>query len=75
MVSGGFASSWGDPGEGKYMTVWANAQHVWIEFKGRDAKRFDTSPRGSGPRGPQLRYTARPDGRSEGFTPRHWKGT
>lgn len=70
MVSGGFASSWGEPGEGEHMTVWANAQHVWIEFVTRKA-RADTSPYGSGPSGARVRPM--PRGKA-GFTPRHWKG-
>jgi hypothetical protein len=23
----------GEPGEGRYLTVWANGEHVWVEFK------------------------------------------
>lgn len=73
-ASGWFAANWGKAGKGKRMTVWANATHMWIEWHGRarDGHRFDTSPYGSGPRGPQLRTQARP---SDGFTPRHWPGT
>jgi hypothetical protein len=72
-----YFKSWGDPGKGKHMTVWvkpgsgANG-HVWIEFYGKPMKRFDTSPYGSGPRGPQLRSTERP---TTGFHARHWPGT
>lgn len=74
ITSGAFASSWGRPGRGKYLTVWANANHVWIEFHldGKRGKRFDTSPHGSGGSGPHLRYTERS---TAGFTPRHWPGT
>jgi hypothetical protein len=32
-ASGTFASSWGEPGEGTHLTVWANSVHVFIEFK------------------------------------------
>jgi cell wall-associated NlpC family hydrolase len=38
MVSGAFAS-WGDPGPGRWITVYANAGHVWMEVAGW---RFDT---------------------------------
>lgn len=72
IVSGQFAASWGKPGEGKYMTVWANDGHVWVELKipGKRGKRFDTS--GPGESGPRLRFTERS---TAGFTPRHWPGT
>jgi hypothetical protein len=72
IVSGEFARSWGDPGRGSKFTVWANAGHVWVQFHGLgNAWRFDTSPYGSGSRGPRLRFTPRP---TDGFTPRHWPG-
>jgi hypothetical protein len=71
-VSGRFASSYGQPGPGQHFTVWANGGHVWIEFHGLGAaKRFDTSPHGSGGRGPRLRYTPRS---TSGFVARHWPG-
>jgi peptidoglycan hydrolase CwlO-like protein len=38
MVSGDFMS-WGDPGPGRWITVYANAGHVWMEVAGW---RFDT---------------------------------
>ncbi|HET6868911.1 MAG TPA: hypothetical protein VFH80_23565 [Solirubrobacteraceae bacterium] len=38
MASGGF-ESWGDPGPGRWITVYANAGHVWMEVAGW---RFDT---------------------------------
>jgi len=72
IVSGEFARSWGKPGEGEKFTVWANGEHVWIQLKGLgNAWRFDTSPYGSGGRGPRLRSTERP---TSGFTARHWPG-
>lgn len=69
--------TWGQPGQGKYMTVWVHPGagpngHVWIQFHGRNAKRFDTSPWGSGGRGPHMRYT---DRSVAGFEARHWSGT
>lgn len=73
IVSGAFATSWGQPGKGRNFTVWANATHVWIEFHGAPGGfvRFDTSPHGdSSGRGPRLRTTARNDQSS--FTARHW---
>jgi cell wall-associated NlpC family hydrolase len=53
MTSGGFASSWGVPGKGRWITVYGNAGHVYMVVAG---KRFDTSSggdrwnQGSGPR-------------------------
>jgi cell wall-associated NlpC family hydrolase len=38
MVSGQF-ESWGDPGPGRWITIYANADHVWMEVAGW---RFDT---------------------------------
>ncbi len=38
MVSGGF-ETWGDPGPGRWITVYANAGHVWMDVAGW---RFDT---------------------------------
>ena len=71
-TSGTMASSWGQPGRGRQFTVWANSQHVWMQFHGiGSAWRFDTSPYGSGERGARLRSTERP---TSGFTARHWPG-
>jgi peptidoglycan hydrolase CwlO-like protein len=38
MVSGDF-ENWGDPGPGRWVTIYANADHVWMEVAGW---RFDT---------------------------------
>lgn len=77
IVSGKFATSWGEPGRGKRMTIWANTEHVWIEFheKGYKYSRFDTSGHGEGRRGdgPKMRETRRTD--QSRFTARHWPGT
>lgn len=71
IVSGAFAH-WGHSGEGKYFTVWYNAQHVWIQFHGLgNADRFDTSAHGSGGSGPHLRFRPRS---AAGFKPRHYPG-
>lgn len=72
IVSGDF-QSWGQPGRGSEMTVWCNAVHVFIEFYGYPAKRFDTVPGGSGGNGPHLRYTA-PGEVLTSFAARHWSG-
>lgn len=71
-VSGTIATSWGQSGKGRQLTVWANGQHVWIQFHDiGSAWRFDTSPYGSGDRGARLRFTSRP---TAGFIARHWPG-
>jgi hypothetical protein len=70
-VSGTMATSWGVAGPGKYFTVWANPEHVWVQFHGFPNWRFDTSPHGDGPPGPRLRKSARS---TAGFTPKHWPG-
>jgi hypothetical protein len=40
------AETWGHPGEGRYVTVWANDGHVWLEFKldADHGERFDPTP-------------------------------
>lgn len=75
VVSGEVASSYGSPGRGEFFTVWANSEHVFIQFHGtHDGYRFDTSSRaGDNNResGPRLRKGSR---ETSGFTPRHFKG-
>lgn len=74
-VSGTIAARWGDAGEGQTFTVWANAIHVWVEFKtASGAQHFGTGDWGSatGTGGPA--FQSRMHTKS-GFTPRHWPGT
>lgn len=81
IVSGEFAKSWGKPGQGKMFTVWANADHVWIQLHGAKWWRFDTSQHplilhktgfaGLIDGGACLIKTPRS---TAGFTPRHWPG-
>lgn len=67
-----FAKSWGRPGKGKWFTVWANDDHVWIQFHGIGRWwRFDTSPHGWGTSGPRMRRTPR---FTNSFRSRHWPG-
>jgi hypothetical protein len=53
MPSGPLAASWGTPGKGRWITVYANASHAYMVVAGL---RFDTSAvgerlnQGSGPR-------------------------
>jgi hypothetical protein len=75
-MAGNFVT-WGQPGPGKYLTVWVDpTTHVWMQFHGFPAWRADTSPAGCGPAGPHLRTCSRPVPRygSEYFYPRHWPG-
>jgi hypothetical protein len=73
-ASGSF-ESWGLPGLGKYMTIRCNAGHIWIQWHGLGAWRFDTSQYSdsySGSSGGRLRSGPRP---TTSFIPRHWPGT
>ena len=64
-VSGDF-EGWGQSGVGQRMTVWCNSGHIFIEFYGYPAKRFDTVPGNSGGIGPHLRYRSGQPGRHLG---------
>lgn len=71
QVSGWF-ETWEDRGRGKYVTIHANDEHVWVEFSLPDGYfRFDTSPHGDGPRGPRVRTLRRFD---SSFVHRHPAG-
>jgi len=70
LVSGQLAS-WGSPGPGNWVTVYANRTHTYMVIAGL---RYDTSPRGEWidqGRGPRWRYTLRAP---TGFAIRHWNG-
>jgi hypothetical protein len=59
LTSGGLASSWGAPGRGRWITVFANAGHTYMKVAGL---RFDTSSAGDRMRqgkGPRWRKTKR----------------
>jgi hypothetical protein len=73
-VSGDFAAKYGRPGVGKFFTVWASDDHVWIQIhKGEYAGgRFDTGGPGGG-MGARLWTKALPRS-TAGFTPRHAEG-
>ncbi|MCK9250015.1 MAG: hypothetical protein M0P31_13710 [Solirubrobacteraceae bacterium] len=73
-ASGTMAASWGRAGRGKKVTVWANANHVFLEFHSMGRIRsLDTGPtrsiRALG--GPHAYTTV---ASTAGFTPRHWPG-
>jgi len=65
MVSGAF-ESWGDPGPGRWITIYANAGHVWMEVAGW---RFDTVALAEG----GTRWS-RGGGEFSGFVVRHPPG-
>jgi cell wall-associated NlpC family hydrolase len=71
MPSGPLASSWGTPGKGRWITVYANASHAYMVVAGL---RFDTSAvgeklnQGSGPR---WRKTKR---KPLGYTAKYYPG-
>jgi hypothetical protein len=70
LVSGQLAS-WGSPGPGNWITVYANRTHTFMVVAGL---RYDTSPVGewvNQGRGPRWRYTLRTP---TGFAIRHWNG-
>ena len=82
-VSGDF-ENWGDPGEGSQMTVWANADHVFIEFKvpGVGHYQLNTSygsanglSSGDGPQFFPWGQNGEADANGSSFTARHWPGT
>ena len=64
LTSGGFLN-WGAAGRGKWITIWTNPGHVWMEIAGI---RYDTGGLRSGTR---WQPTMRP---RTGFTPRHPPG-
>jgi len=71
--SGLLAEAWGEPDEGRYVTVWANEEHVWIEFKldADHGERFDPTPSRLAPNSGWM--PTRP-GPTRDFLPRHWPG-
>jgi cell wall-associated NlpC family hydrolase len=66
-VTSGELTSWGEPGRGRWITVYANPGHVYMEVGG---VRFDTSGRG-GRRGSRWQAARRS---AAGFEARHWPG-
>jgi cell wall-associated NlpC family hydrolase len=71
-VSGTLAS-WGEPGEGQFLTIWANAVHVFMVFHtAKGDQHFGTGRWGDPYPGPTFNPQMHP---TSGFTPRHWPGT
>ena len=67
------ADRWGAIGEGRYVTVWANDEHVWLEFKldADHGERFDPTPSRLAP---NAGWLSRRNGPTSDYTPRHWPG-
>jgi len=65
-VSGAFMG-WGNPGHGK-VTVYSNAGHIFMHFRGFPMRRFDTGDGSGGRLWPTYRSVG-------GFVPRHPPGT
>lgn len=75
-TSGGL-ETWGEAGQGKEMTVWANANHVFIEFNipGHAKSQANTNGPQNGPRLYTMPGTYNPNPPQEGYVARHWPGT
>ena len=73
LTSGRLANEWGVLGEGRHVTLWANDEHVWLEFKldGDHGERFDPTPSRLAPDPGWL--AARSGPKSE-YIPRHLQG-
>jgi RNA polymerase sigma-70 factor (ECF subfamily) len=67
------AAAWGRPGEGRYVTIWANEEHVWIEFKleSDHGERFDPTPSRLAPNNS---WMPSKHGPTRDFVARHWPG-
>ena len=73
-ASGGMATSWGKPGKGKTLTMYANGQHVFlvVTLPGKKAIHLGTGDFGKGWKGFGINPTMHT---LSGFTARHWPGT
>lgn len=73
MGSGSIASSWGEPGKGSELTVYANSVHVFIVFHTPQGdKHFGTGHWGKSWSGPGFNPEMHP---LSGFSPRHFPGS
>ena len=72
-TSGRLAAEWGSGGEGRYVTLWADDNHVWLEFTldSDHEERFDPTPSRPAPGTGWLRRSTPP---AADVTPRHWPG-
>jgi RNA polymerase sigma-70 factor, ECF subfamily len=72
-ISGRLAAEWGALGEGRYFTLWANREHVLLQFTldADHGERFDPTPSRLAPNRGWLSTHPSP---TREFTPRHWPG-
>jgi hypothetical protein len=75
-VSGAF-EKWGDPGPGKQMTIWTNADHIFIEFNVPNIGHvgFDSGHASSERLWFQTPFADTAYVSGGAFQARHWKGT
>jgi hypothetical protein len=77
-ITSGALESWGQPGPGKEMTVWCNADHVFIEFHVPNIGHMQMNTDVPGQNGPRF-VPWGPNGSScaasGAYTPRHYPGT
>ena len=73
LTSGRLAEEWGVVGEGRHVTLWANDEHVWLEFKldGDHGERFDPTPSRLAP---DPGWLAARSGPKDEYIPRHLQG-
>jgi 3D (Asp-Asp-Asp) domain-containing protein len=75
----GELESWGEAGPGKYVTIYANEDHVFVSVAGiafNTAPYVSPNPPGSGPRWqPGSTVPEQLAGDPNGFIARHWPGT
>lgn len=72
VTSGVIADSYGEPGEGKTLTIWANKGHVFAIAVVNGKKVHIGTGRWGGQGGYEIQDRLHP---TAGYTPRHWKGT
>jgi 3D (Asp-Asp-Asp) domain-containing protein len=74
----GELESWGEPGPGKYLTIYANSKHVFVSVAGiafNTAEYVPPNPPGSGPRWqPGSTIPTQLNEDKAGFVARHWPG-
>jgi hypothetical protein len=72
--SGTMARTWGRPGRGKYVTLWADPNHVFLEFHGLGRYRRLDTQNGRDHRALGGLYMETTAASTAGYTPRHWPG-
>jgi hypothetical protein len=73
-TSGTLARTWGKPGRGKYVTLWANDGHVFLEFHGLGKHRRLDTQSGRSHRALGGLYMETTAASTAGYVARHWPG-